>query len=160
MNQLVNDVMIMRADSEIEKDIGQLEAAVELVEEQLAALRRRLSGTGRIASARPASAEGKKSPPSGLHITLGNQLIDEAYAADALVKAIELLGPARVKNLGLRLGGRALVVDAPPPGGRSYRRSGSHWIATHSDTDEKRVVIEEICRRMGLNCIARKRSRN
>jgi hypothetical protein len=152
---------------EIENAIVNLETAVELVEEQLADLRRRL-GASQIASARPASsAEGKrghkshrKSPPSGLYIVVDNRVIDEPYAADALVKAIELLRPDRVEKLGLRLGGQTLIAEgARPLGGRAYRRSGSYWIATHSDTDEKRSVIEEICRRFGLSCVARKRSR-
>jgi hypothetical protein len=158
----------MVADPQIENAFANLKTAVGLVEEEIADLRRRLGGASQPASVRPASsAEGKrsrkprsKSPPSGLYMVVDNRVIDEAYAVDALVKAIELLRPDRVEKLGLRLGGQALVVEGARPLGRAYRRSGSYWIATHSDTDEKRSVIEEICKRFGLSCVVRKRSRN
>jgi hypothetical protein len=69
-----------------------------------------------------------------------------------MVRAIEFIGPARIEGLGLKLGGQPLIVRGAQPSGRGYRGRGGYWIATHSDTAEKRNVLEEICRRLGLSC--------
>jgi len=77
--------------------------------------------------------------------------IAEPQAAAGMVRAIEYIGVARVASLGLRLGGQPLIVRGDEPIERGYHRSGEWWIATHSDTAEKRAILEEVCHRLGLS---------
>jgi hypothetical protein len=92
----------------------------------------------------------RKSPPTTLAIRIDGYKISESHAAVGMIKAIELIGVHRVEDLGLKLGGQPLIVRGARPRGRGYHRSGACWVATHSDTAEKRNVLEDICKSLRL----------
>jgi hypothetical protein len=91
-----------------------------------------------------------KGPPTTLNIRIDGHTISESQAAVGMVKAIGVIGPARVESLGLRLGGQPLIVRGARRPRRGYHRCGDYWVATHSDTAEKRNVLEKICQQLGL----------
>ena len=132
-------------------------AAIDLINEQRprleAALRRNqqpFDNGGAQARAVGRRQHHRKGPPTTLAILIDQHTIMELKAATGMVKAIEFIGVDRVEGLGLKLGGQPLIVRGAQPPGRGYRRCGDCWVATHSDTAEKRNVLEEICQRLGI----------
>jgi hypothetical protein len=94
----------------------------------------------------------RKGLATTLTITVEGKTTAEPQAATGMVKAIEILRLPVLSRLGPDWGGQPLVVRGGKPIGRGYHSSGQWWIATHSDSAEKRNVLEEICRRLGLSC--------
>ena len=153
----------MSLDSEARKAIADSLAAIDLMNELLNDQRRSLEAALRVdkelgqtpvtsIQAHGYRRQHRKGPPTTLSISIAGQNISESHAAIGMVRAIELIGLSRVEGLGLKLGGQPLIVRGAQPNGRAYHRIGAYWIATHSDTAEKRNVLEEICRRLGLTC--------
>ena len=153
----------MSLDSESRRVIMDSLAAIGLIDELLNDQRQALEAILRcnkqipptLGRSAPANQDGRhhrKGPPTTLRVSLDGQTITELYAAASMVRTIEFIGLARVERLALKLGGQPLIVRGAEPSGRGYHRSGTYWIATHSDTSEKRNVLEEICRRLGLSC--------
>jgi hypothetical protein len=146
----------MSQDFEIRQALLDYQAAVDLLlEEQrrLEALMQSRSST--LAAPQPAGGHcrnHRKGPATTLVIKVEGKTIAEPQAAAGMVKAFEHIGVAHVESLGLKLGGQPLIVRGKlPPIGRGYQRTGEWWIATHSDTAEKRHILEEICQRLGLS---------
>ena len=161
----------MSLNSGFKQAIADSLAAIDLTTELLEEQRRSLEGLLQrdqqpIQTSAPSTpAVGhrrhhRKGPASTLIITIEGKTIAEPQAATGMVKAIEHIGPARLESLGLRLGGQSLIIQGAKPPGRGYRSSGSWWIATHSDTAEKRNVLEKICRRLGLSFSVRQVSKS
>jgi hypothetical protein len=151
----------MSLDSEARQAIADSLAAIDLMRELLDDQRRSLEAA--LVDRRPVASfpadqprrRGRKGPPTTLSITIDGQNMTERQAAIGLVRAIVFIGLDRVGNLGLRLGGQPLIVRGALPNGRGYHQSGEYWIATHSDTAEKRGILEQICRRLSLRCSVR-----
>jgi len=151
----------MNLDSEVKRAIADSLAAIDLVSELLGEQRRILekmlqdekqpneAGVTTVSALRYHGYHGK-GPPTTLSIEINGRSIAESQAATGLVKAIEFIGPDRVRGMGFKLGGRELVVSGVKPHGRGYHRCGDHWIATHSSTAEKRSLLESVCRRLAL----------
>jgi len=148
----------MNRDSEIRQALLNCQTAVDLLLEEQKHLRDTLMQSLSNPAAQPVQPthghrrQHRKGLATTLTITVEGKTIAEPQAATGMVKAIENIGVARVESLGLRLGCQPLIVRGGKPIGRGYHSSGQWWIATHSDTAEKRNVLEEICRRLGLSC--------
>jgi hypothetical protein len=164
----------MNTDTEMRKVILDNQTAIDLMIEQLGILRRSLDGIlvrvkpplmPSLANGSPRPVgwrrrDHKKGPRTTLHILIDGFEIAEPQAKAGLMKAIEHVGVNRVYGLSSKLSGRPLIVRGMRPSEGAYHQCGEYWIATHSDTGEKRKVLEEICERLGLSHSIRQVNRN
>jgi hypothetical protein len=71
-------------------------------------------------------------------------VIERPTAAETFATALELMGLERVAPLGKRLSGIALVSKIPGDGYQSQIRKGDWYITTHSDTADKKKLLQDI----------------
>jgi hypothetical protein len=110
-------ILSSEAKQAIVDSLAAIDLMTELLKEQRRALEAALQRDQRAietGGVRP-SADGHrrhhhKGPPTTLNIRVDGHTISESQAAAGMVKAIGIIGPARVESLGLRLGGQPLIV--------------------------------------------------
>ena len=152
----------MNRDPEIRQVILDSQAAIDLMVEQFGMLSRSLDGILALVKPMPSPAHTsqpfgrrrrrhKKGPRTTLHIVIDGSVFAEPLAKAGLMKAIEFIGIARVERLDCKLSRKPLIVRGLRPTEGAYYQIGEYWVATHSDTGEKRRVLEEICQRLRLS---------
>lgn len=76
--------------------------------------------------------------------------IREKFAAITLAKSIEKIGAERVKKLGITTSGVDLVSKNNNAKYNQHKIKGGYYICTHSSTKAKKVMLEEIARKLGI----------
>jgi len=95
----------------------------------------------------------KKSPQTGLCVILPNgDLIQESKAADTFAQAIRLVGPNKVKTLGLILDKENIIMltDNKPSPISPHELEGGYYVNTHSNTASKQRMLEKISKAFKL----------
>lgn len=77
-------------------------------------------------------------------------VIREGYAAYTFFKTIDRIGPERVKNLGLKISGVDLVSRRDDLKYRQRPVSDGYFVCTHSNTQVKKDILNEISRKLNL----------
>lgn len=93
-----------------------------------------------------------KSSRTNLIVTFPDgKSISNRFASETLCEVIEKIGGSRVAALGLRLSGGDLVSKTPDDFYQQHPINGGWLVMTHSSTDNKKILIEEISKRLNLN---------
>lgn len=89
-----------------------------------------------------------------LRITMPDgAIIQEKFASDSLVKFVSIVGPERVREVGLKANKVPLISNTQDPKYKSSQKPvGNGWyVMTCSDTPKKKEQIELIAAHLGLN---------
>ena len=152
-----DDLKLQCADATMDGDFHQTEELLEASKKVLAfrsevvALSARWSD-GRLRLPNPLAPKGakqlaghhRKGPQTRLRVALDSRVIERPTAAETFATALELMGLERVAPLGKRLSGIALVSKIPGDGYQSQIRKGDWYITTHSDTADKKKLLQDI----------------
>ncbi len=93
-----------------------------------------------------------KSPRTNLIVTFPNgSQISNQFASQTLCEVIERIGGEKVASLGLKLMGTDLVSKKTDEFYQQHQINGGYLVLTHSSTETKKNLIEEISRRLKLN---------
>lgn len=94
----------------------------------------------------PGRAFNHKAAPAHLRVTVMGRTIEHSKASDTFADALELIGLPRIAALHLRSSGVALVSHEPTSLDRSQACRQGWYVTTHSNTAEKKRILEEIGR--------------
>jgi hypothetical protein len=90
----------------------------------------------------------KRSPKTTLKVTFPDgHIICDTVAAQTFVKVMVELGLDRVKSLGLTINGFPLISHQKSETYNQYKE-GNNYIMTHSATDQKKRLLEEIAKKL------------
>jgi hypothetical protein len=92
--------------------------------------------------------EPSRSTKTILKVRYAGELIVRQHASDTLAEVIRRIGVEKVRGLGLKLGGQQLIGQSAPAD-RGYRVVDGWIVATHASNADKKVVLEDIARRLG-----------
>jgi hypothetical protein len=76
-------------------------------------------------------------------------VFNDPVVTNTFLKTLEHIGLERIENLGIRLCGIPLVSDTKVEKYTQHQING-HYVMTHSDTETKRRILEEISRHLDL----------
>jgi hypothetical protein len=155
MNDRYNS-MLQRMDI-LESQLHRLDAMRTRVLEKLVGCEKRLDAiTAPMASIsmRPCEStvkpERRKRWPAMLIVKFAGKTVDHRIAARTFVEVLEMIGLDRVRSLGLRVRGVQLVSRERHDGYEQWPAEG--WlVVTHCATDEKRDLLDQIARQLGLD---------
>lgn len=95
-------------------------------------------------------------PKSGLRVTMPNgNIIFEKSAKDTFIQTILSIGINKVRPLGIYLCGVPLISNTRDEkyGGAQHHVGGGWMIITHSNTLEKKRILDKIARLLNLNIV-------
>ncbi|QIG49466.1 hypothetical protein G5V57_18145 [Nordella sp. HKS 07] len=95
--------------------------------------------------------ERPRGPKTILQVIYKGSPIIREHAADVLAEVIRKVGVDRVHTLNLKLGGLPLASKSMPPSDRGFRNVDGYFVITHASNADKKVVLEEIARRLSLD---------
>jgi hypothetical protein len=88
---------------------------------------------------------------SEMRVRLDGHAVEGRNAAEVFGRSIEAIGFDRVAALGMTLSGIALVGEAKTTSYQNQLFMGGRYICTHSNTEKKKWILEEIARRLRLS---------
>lgn len=92
-----------------------------------------------------------KSPWTGLMVRFPNgKTINKRYAYETFIRTIEEIGIDKVKSLGIILNHTDLITKKKSPDYNQHKVKGGYLIFTHTSTDKKKKVLEEISNRLNI----------
>ncbi len=121
------------------------DALVEKVE----ALQRQWNSGPRSDANRPIDAT--PTTRGRLRVFIDGETIGKPTAAETFARAIAKIGIERVKTLHKRLSGIALIETQAAEDYHNQFRIGGYYICTHSNTAEKKRLLEEIGRTLDIS---------
>ncbi|MEK7995660.1 MAG: hypothetical protein AAB403_17815 [Planctomycetota bacterium] len=92
----------------------------------------------------PSLAPHTKRPGPKLRVHLNSKVIEYSGAAETFARTIEAIGIERVARLGKVLSGIALVGTSKATGYQQQFAIGEFYVCTHSNTQTKKRLLEEI----------------
>lgn len=98
----------------------------------------------------PLKQERRKRWPAMLIVKFAGKTVDHRIAARTFVEVLKMIGLDRVSNLGLRVRGVQLVSRERHEGYEQWPAEG-WFVVTHCATEEKREILDQIARRLGLD---------
>jgi len=151
-----NNSMLRRMDI-LELQLHRLDVIRTRVLEKWAGYERRLDAitSPETLSRNPSSdtmatPERRKSWPNMLVVSINGKTIDHRIAARTFVETLRTVGLDRVRTLGLRVRAVPLVSRQQHDGYEQWPVEG--WlVVTHSATEEKKEILDEISRRLALD---------
>lgn len=92
-----------------------------------------------------------KSPWTGLMVRFPNgKTINKRYAYETFIRTIEEIGIDKVKSLGIILNHTDLITKKKSPDYNQHKVKGGYLIITHTSTDKKKKILEEISSRLNI----------
>lgn len=91
-----------------------------------------------------------RAAPTYLRVTVAGRTIEHSKASDTFVDTLELIGLPQIAALQLRSSGIALVSREPTSLDRSQVCRQGWYVTTHSDTAEKKRILEKIGRLLNV----------
>lgn len=141
----------------LESQLHRLDAMRTRVLEKLGNYERRLDAiTSPIASTplrpseSPVRPERRKRWPAMLIVKYAGKTFDDRIAARTFVEVLKMIGLDRVRGLGLRVRGVQLISRERHEGYEQWP-AGGRLVVTHCATDEKRDLLDQIARQLGLD---------
>lgn len=146
----------MEFDSPVAVRFEGIQAAIDLLVEQIADLRRQLAeprqGNGnRAAPHHSGKVEVRRSTQGCLVVEVDGVRLKGQCGADVFADAIAAIGVDRTMRLGIRRGSYPLVSSTNPPTDRGYRTRDGHFVLTHSSSAEKLRTLNEIAARLRIS---------
>ena len=89
-------------------------------------------------------------PATRLRVHLNSKLIEYPHAAETFARTIAEIGIDRVASLAKVLAGIPLVGTSKAPGYQGQFAIGGFYVCTHSDTQLKKRILEEIAAKLGV----------
>ncbi len=91
-----------------------------------------------------------KRPGSKLRVQLNGKVIEYPEAAETFARTIEEIGIERVARLGKVLSGVALVGTSKATGYQAQFAIGNFYVCTHSNTQTKKCLLEQIANELRI----------
>lgn len=105
-------------------------------------------------------AHNRKRPGSKLRVQLNGNIIEHPDAAETFARTIEEIGIERVARLGKTLSGIALIGTSRATDYQQQFAIGDFYVCTHSNTQTKKSVLDQIAAELGLHLRAEVVSEN
>lgn len=102
----------------------------------------------------PSSAECRRHPkkwPTALRVSIDGHTIEHPEAAATFVETLRLIGFERVSQLGCSVRGVPLISRSPAQKNYQQRSVEGWWVTTHSSTSEKKDLLHDITKALGVD---------
>lgn len=147
------EALLDRDDSRAQECLRAIERIMEAAGE-VETIYRKWKDRWPAAAAAPATAPSlaphPKRPGSKLRVHLNGKVIEYSDAAETFARSIEDIGIERVTRLGKVLSGIALIGTSKATGYQQQFAIGKFYVCTHSNTQTKKRVLEEIAAEVGV----------